>query len=203
MDGVSAVKTQKKKQKKKGASERSCCRRRHALEPPLRFTHAIPLPSVAAAAADVQNVEQQQQDAAAKKRKLTSSGAAAAGSDGNARPAAAPVAQQPPATSDDGDERDNQPAAKKQKGDGSGAGEIERQTVVSGIMSSQTFDQLDLTEQTKKAIAEMGFAHMTEVQARTIPQLLVGRDVLGAAKTGVRVEALGIQISRARAMNSL
>lgn len=135
-------------------------------------------------AADVQNVEQQQQDAAAKKRKLTSSGAAAAGSDGNARPAAAPVAQQPPATSDDGDERDNQPAAKKQKGDGSGAGEIERQTVVSGIMSSQTFDQLDLTEQTKKAIAEMGFAHMTEVQARTIPQLLVGRDVLGAAKTG-------------------
>jgi ATP-dependent RNA helicase DDX18/HAS1 len=48
----------------------------------------------------------------------------------------------------------------------------------------QTFDQLDLTEQTKKAIQDMEFAYMTEVQARTIPQLLLGRDVLGAAKTG-------------------
>ncbi len=30
----------------------------------------------------------------------------------------------------------------------------------------------------------MGFTHMTEVQARTIPALLTGRDVLGAARTG-------------------
>ena len=30
----------------------------------------------------------------------------------------------------------------------------------------------------------MGYQQMTEVQARTIPQLLTGRDVLGAAKTG-------------------
>ena len=30
----------------------------------------------------------------------------------------------------------------------------------------------------------MEYEHMTEVQARTIPQLLTGRDVLGAAKTG-------------------
>lgn len=48
----------------------------------------------------------------------------------------------------------------------------------------QKFSQLDLTEQTQRAIAEMEFVNMTEVQARTIPQLLVGRDVLGAAKTG-------------------
>ena len=48
----------------------------------------------------------------------------------------------------------------------------------------QEFSQLELTEQTQRAVAEMGFSHMTEVQARTIPQLLVGRDVLGAAKTG-------------------
>ncbi|KAL4445819.1 hypothetical protein ABPG77_009018 [Micractinium sp. CCAP 211/92] len=154
MDGVLAVKKLKKKTKKQ-------------------------------AAADGQNVEQQQ-DAAAKKRKLAGSEPAAAGGGNSAPPAAAaPAAQQPPAASGDADERDNQPAAKKQKGDGSGAGEIERQVAaVSGIMSSQTFDQLDLTEQTKKAIAEMEFVHMTEVQARTIPQLLVGRDVLGAAKTG-------------------
>ena len=35
-----------------------------------------------------------------------------------------------------------------------------------------------------QAIAEMGFTTMTEVQARSIPPLLQGRDVLGAAKTG-------------------
>ena len=35
-----------------------------------------------------------------------------------------------------------------------------------------------------QAIAEMGHTHMTEVQAKSIPPLLLGRDVLGAAKTG-------------------
>ena len=55
---------------------------------------------------------------------------------------------------------------------------------VSGIMSTQFFDQLELTQQTRDAITELGFKNMTEVQARTIPQLLLGRDVLGAAKTG-------------------
>jgi hypothetical protein len=35
-----------------------------------------------------------------------------------------------------------------------------------------------------QAIADMGFSHLTEVQARTIPALLTGRDVLGAARTG-------------------
>jgi ATP-dependent RNA helicase DDX18/HAS1 len=30
----------------------------------------------------------------------------------------------------------------------------------------------------------MGFETMTEVQARTIPPLLAGKDVLGAARTG-------------------
>ena len=31
---------------------------------------------------------------------------------------------------------------------------------------------------------EMGFKTMTPIQARTIPPLLTGRDVLGAARTG-------------------
>jgi ATP-dependent RNA helicase DDX18/HAS1 len=47
-----------------------------------------------------------------------------------------------------------------------------------------SFDSLDISEQTKKAITDMGFTHMTEIQARTIPPLMAGRDVLGAAKTG-------------------
>lgn len=55
---------------------------------------------------------------------------------------------------------------------------------VSGIMSTTEFASLELTSQTQEAIKEMGFVHMTEVQARTIPHLLTGRDVLGAAKTG-------------------
>ena len=51
-------------------------------------------------------------------------------------------------------------------------------------MSNTEFASLELTTQTQAAIEEMGFVHMTEVQARTIPHLLTGRDVLGAAKTG-------------------
>lgn len=115
--------------------------------------------------------------------------AAVAAADDAPGAAAAPAAEQPPAGSNS-DERDNAlPAAKKQKGPG--GVEVERQVAaVSGIMSQQTFDQLDLTEQTKRGIAELGFANMTEVQARTIPQLLVGRDVLAAAKTGACLEAL-------------
>ena len=46
------------------------------------------------------------------------------------------------------------------------------------------FASLDLSSGTVKALEQMGFDKMTEVQARTIPPLLAGRDVLGAAKTG-------------------
>jgi ATP-dependent RNA helicase DDX18/HAS1 len=47
------------------------------------------------------------------------------------------------------------------------------------------WDSLDLSEPTKKALeTEFKFERMTEVQARCIPHLLTGRDVLGAAKTG-------------------
>lgn len=41
-----------------------------------------------------------------------------------------------------------------------------------------------LSAATQTALAKMGFETMTEVQARTIPPLLAGRDVLGAARTG-------------------
>lgn len=39
-------------------------------------------------------------------------------------------------------------------------------------------------DETLNAIADMGFKAMTEIQARSIPQLLEGRDLVGAAKTG-------------------
>ncbi|BBN17222.1 ATP-dependent RNA helicase DDX18/HAS1 [Marchantia polymorpha subsp. ruderalis] len=55
---------------------------------------------------------------------------------------------------------------------------------VSGIMSSTAFESLPVSEPTKIAIKDTGFTHMTEIQSRSIPQLLTGRDVLGAARTG-------------------
>ena len=46
------------------------------------------------------------------------------------------------------------------------------------------FASLELTESTQKAIEEMGFKTLTEIQARSIPPLLRGQDVLAQAKTG-------------------
>lgn len=37
---------------------------------------------------------------------------------------------------------------------------------------------------TLKAISDMGHTNMTEIQAKAIPPLLEGRDLVGAAKTG-------------------
>ncbi|KAI8974939.1 ATP-dependent RNA helicase HAS1 [Pilobolus umbonatus] len=61
--------------------------------------------------------------------------------------------------------------------------EVEDEHTVEETVSLD-FDSLDCNEYTKKAIKDMGFTQMTEVQAKTIPPLLEGRDVLGAAKTG-------------------
>ncbi|KAF3480000.1 ATP-dependent RNA helicase has1 [Arthroderma uncinatum] len=50
--------------------------------------------------------------------------------------------------------------------------------------ASDKFSDLALSEPTFKAIADMGFTTMTEIQQRGIPPSLAGRDILGAAKTG-------------------
>ncbi|CAD8206942.1 unnamed protein product [Paramecium pentaurelia] len=52
------------------------------------------------------------------------------------------------------------------------------------ILSDKSFNDFTLCEPTKKALEKMNFTKMTHIQARTIPHLLKGRDVLGAAKTG-------------------
>jgi len=46
------------------------------------------------------------------------------------------------------------------------------------------FSSLELSEPTTKALTDMGFSTMTPVQAKAIPPLLTGKDVLGAARTG-------------------
>ena len=48
----------------------------------------------------------------------------------------------------------------------------------------RAFADLKLSDKTMKAIEDMKFTEMTEIQKRGIPPLLAGRDVLGAAKTG-------------------
>ncbi|WJX67561.1 RNA helicase [Trifolium repens] len=59
------------------------------------------------------------------------------------------------------------------------------ETVVSsGIMSKESFSSLGLSQPTSKSITDMGFNRMTQIQAKAIPPLLMGKDVLGAARTG-------------------
>ncbi|KAG6441249.1 probable ATP-dependent RNA helicase pitchoune [Manduca sexta] len=55
-----------------------------------------------------------------------------------------------------------------------------------GILSDQKFSSLEGTvcEATLMGIKDMGFTTMTEIQAKAIPPLLEGRDLVGAAKTG-------------------
>ncbi|XP_047349060.1 probable ATP-dependent RNA helicase pitchoune isoform X1 [Vespa velutina] len=54
------------------------------------------------------------------------------------------------------------------------------------ITKNNSFETLNerVCENTLKGIKDMGFTHMTEIQARSIPPLLEGRDLIGAAKTG-------------------
>ncbi|KAJ3671048.1 hypothetical protein LUZ60_008474 [Juncus effusus] len=53
-----------------------------------------------------------------------------------------------------------------------------------GIMTNMPFTDLPLSEPTMKAIKEMGFVNMTQIQARSIAPLMEGKDVMGAARTG-------------------
>lgn len=69
--------------------------------------------------------------------------------------------------------------------------DVEHPTVGSGdayevLLGSQEFESLKgkVSENTLKAIGAMGFTKMTEIQAKSIPPLLAGRDLIGSAKTG-------------------
>uniref|UniRef100_A0A182TNA7 ATP-dependent RNA helicase n=1 Tax=Anopheles melas TaxID=34690 RepID=A0A182TNA7_9DIPT len=54
------------------------------------------------------------------------------------------------------------------------------------ILGNREFKSLEgkVSDHTMKAIGEMGFTKMTEIQAKSIPPLLEGRDLIGSAKTG-------------------
>uniref|UniRef100_A0A8C6U7R2 ATP-dependent RNA helicase n=1 Tax=Neogobius melanostomus TaxID=47308 RepID=A0A8C6U7R2_9GOBI len=57
---------------------------------------------------------------------------------------------------------------------------------VPGAFEDTSFASLSelVSDSTLKAVKEMGFEHMTEIQHKTIRPLLEGRDVLAAARTG-------------------
>ncbi|KAM5152940.1 ATP-dependent RNA helicase DDX18 isoform 1-T1 [Mantella aurantiaca] len=57
---------------------------------------------------------------------------------------------------------------------------------LTGAFEDTSFSSLSslVNENTLRAVSEMGFTHMTEIQHRSIRPLLEGRDVLAAARTG-------------------
>ncbi|CAI0400671.1 unnamed protein product [Linum tenue] len=85
------------------------------------------------------------------------------------------------------DEGDGEKEEEQSNGkDGEAEGKTKEKKVKSGggIMSTDSFESLGLSEPTRKAIQEMGFQYLTQIQSRAVPPLLIGKDVLGAARTG-------------------
>ena len=50
--------------------------------------------------------------------------------------------------------------------------------------SEGLFERLPLSEKTQTALKTMNFSRMTQIQNKSIPPLLTGKDLIGAAKTG-------------------
>ncbi|KAL7043703.1 hypothetical protein ACKWTF_001631 [Chironomus riparius] len=59
-------------------------------------------------------------------------------------------------------------------------------TMLETLLSDNSFESLKgkISDASLRAINEMGFTKMTEIQAKSIPPLLEGRDLVGSAKTG-------------------
>lgn len=53
-----------------------------------------------------------------------------------------------------------------------------------GILSDELFANLPICDETKGALEKLGFVRMTQIQAKSIPEILAGKDLVGAAKTG-------------------
>ncbi len=52
------------------------------------------------------------------------------------------------------------------------------------MLSALPFRELKVSENLQQTLAELGFATMTEIQARAIPPVLEGQDLIGQSKTG-------------------
>lgn len=57
------------------------------------------------------------------------------------------------------------------------------------------FDELYLSDNVKRALDEMGYEKATEIQARAIPEIMAGRDLIGQSQTGTgKTASYGIPI---------
>lgn len=55
------------------------------------------------------------------------------------------------------------------------------------------FEELEISDAIKKAVSEIGFVHATPIQAKSIPYILDGKDVIGRSQTGTgKTAAFGI-----------
>ena len=55
------------------------------------------------------------------------------------------------------------------------------------------FNELNLSQELLRAVDELGYTEMTEIQQQSIPLLLEGRDVVGRSNTGTgKTAAFGI-----------
>jgi ATP-dependent RNA helicase DeaD len=62
-------------------------------------------------------------------------------------------------------------------------------------MEKIRFDELPLSEEVKRSIADMGFEEPSPIQAQAIPKILQGKDIIGQAQTGTgKTAAFGIPI---------
>lgn len=91
---------------------------------------------------------------------------------------------------DDDDDDDSDDDGDDDDDDSSGSDEaatseaVDTRAVSGSILTTEKFSSLDLSEPTAQALKEMRYTMMTEIQARSIPAGLAGRDILGAARTG-------------------
>ncbi|XP_020096243.1 DEAD-box ATP-dependent RNA helicase 27 [Ananas comosus] len=134
-----------------------------------------------------------------KRKKKASSAAAATQADATTLDNGAVVVGEEEERHEDGEKENNgrgdAEGEEEEGGDEEGAPEAKKPKVEEevekkrkkgglGIMTSQPFSDLPISELTMKAINEMGFVNMTQIQARAIPHLMEGKDVMGAARTG-------------------
>jgi len=75
-------------------------------------------------------------------------------------------------------------AAAKLRKDARGEAVDTKRSGSGGLLTDASFASLPLSEGTQRAVGEMGFTRMTPIQQKAIPSLLMGKDLLGAAKTG-------------------
>ena len=60
-------------------------------------------------------------------------------------------------------------------------------------MNKVKFEELNLSKEIQRAVADMGFEEMSPIQAQAIPAILSGRDVIGQSQTGTgKTAAFGI-----------